>query len=210
MPRRRLLIAGAGDFGRELESHLGLVPESARDWELAGFLDDNPDALGDYPTDYKILGSISQCQFRSGDLAILAAAKPVTKRHIFDALRGKVDLFTFIAPDAIVSKFCRIGEGCIIGPRTLVGPNVTLGVGVFINTGTLIGHDVTIGDHSSFMANCNIAGHCKIGKEAYFASSITVIPGRSICDGAYIGAGSVVIQHIKRPGTVFGNPARSI
>ena len=146
--------------------------------------------------------------FESADLAIVAIATPAEKKKVFEALRGRVELLTFVSPEAIIGKFLKIGIGCIIGPQVIIGPNVVLGDGVFINSGSLIGHDVTISSFTSFMANNNIAGKCRIGEAAYFASSVTVIPECSICDGAFIGAGSVVVGNIKERRTVFGNPAR--
>jgi sugar O-acyltransferase (sialic acid O-acetyltransferase NeuD family) len=206
--KRDLYIVGAGDFGRELESHLDTVPESERAWRIAGYLDDNPAALEGYPSDYGIVGSIGDFQFQSSDLAIVAIATPSQKRKVVEGVRGRVELLTFVSPDAIIGKFVKIGAGCIIGPHAIVGPNVILGDAVFINSGSMIGHDVTIGSFSSFMANNNIAGKCRIGEAAYFASTVTVIPGRSICDDAFIGVGSVVIDNIKERRTVYGNPAR--
>lgn len=207
MEKRSLYIVGGGDFGREMETHLDRLPECGRDWRIAGFLDDNPSSLEGYPSDYRVVGSVSDYQFQSGNLAIIAVATPNVKRSLFDSLRRKVKLFTFISPDAIIGKFTQIGEGCIIGPRVVIGPNVTLGDAVFVNSGSMIGHDVAIGSFSSLMANNNIAGNCRVGEEVYFASTVTVIPSLSICDGAFIGAGSVVIRDIKERRTVFGNPA---
>ena len=210
MKKRNLYIVGAGDFGREMESHLDRVPESERAWRVAGYLDDNPEALDGYPSDFKVLGSPRDFQFRTSDLAIVAIATPDVKRGMVEAIRDRVELFTYVSSDALIGKFTKIGKGCIIGPRVIIGPNVILGDAVFINSGSMIGHDVTVGSFSSFMANNNIAGRCRIGEAAYFASTVTVIPGRSICDGAFIGVGSVVIWNIKERRTVYGNPARYI
>jgi sugar O-acyltransferase (sialic acid O-acetyltransferase NeuD family) len=207
---RRLFIVGAGGFGRELEGHLERVPAEQRKWEIAGFLDDDPAVLDGYPSSYGVVGPVKGFEFRTDDLAILAVAKPATKKAIFESLLPKVELFTFVAPDANIGKFVRIGRGCIIGPRVIIGPNVTIGDGVFVNSASMIGHDVTIGSYASFMANNNIAGNCKIGAQVYAASSVTVIPDRVVCDGAYIGAGSIVIQDIKERRTVFGNPAKYV
>ena len=210
MKKRNLYIVGAGDFGREMESHLDRVPESERAWRVAGYLDDNPEALDGFPSDFEVLGSPRDFQFRTSDLAIVAIATPDVKRGIVEAIRDRVELFTFVSSDALIGKFTKIGIGCIIGPRVIIGPNVSLGDAVFVNSGSMIGHDVTVGSFSSFMANNNIAGRCRIGEAAYFASTVTVIPGRSICDGAFIGVGSVVIWNIKERRTVYGNPARYI
>lgn len=207
---RRLFIIGAGGFGRELESHLERVPPDQRPWEIAGFLDDDPSALGGHPSTYRVVAPIRGFGFRADDLAVLALAKPATKKAIFQSLADRVELLTYIAPDANIGKFVRVGRGCIIGPRVVIGPNVTLGDAVFVNSASMIGHDTVVGNYTSFMANNNIAGECRIGAEVFSASSVTVIPDRTVCDGAYIGAGSVVIQHVREPRTVFGNPAKYI
>jgi sugar O-acyltransferase (sialic acid O-acetyltransferase NeuD family) len=207
---RRLFIIGAGSFGRELEGHLEAVPPDRRDWEVAGFLDDDPGALEGFPSDHRVLGPIGGFVFRDGDLAVLALAKPSTKRKVFESLTGRVELLTFVAPDAIVGKFTRLGRGCVIGPRVILGPNVVLGDAVFVNSGSMVGHDATLGSFTSLMAANNVAGGCLIGEGVFAASTVTIIPGRKICDGAYLGAGSVVIQDVKEPRTVFGNPAKYV
>ena len=205
---RNLYIVGAGGFGREMETHLERIPESQRSWRIAGYLDDNPAALDGYPSDFRIVGRLLDFPFQSADLAIIAIATPGEKKKVFEDLRGRVELLTFVSPEAIIGKFIKMGAGCIIGPHVIIGPNVVLGDAVFINSGSLVGHDVRIGSFSSFMANDNIAGKCRIGEAAYFASTVTVIPGCSVCDGAFIGAGSIVVGNIKERRTVFGNPAR--
>ena len=43
--QHRLLIIGAGGFGRELLGWALGVPPGARDWAIGGFLDANPAAL---------------------------------------------------------------------------------------------------------------------------------------------------------------------
>lgn len=208
MEKRRLYIVGAGDFGREMEAHLDSIPAGERDWQIAGYLDDNPASLDGYPSDFSVVGAIADFRFGTRDVALVAIASPAAKKKVFELLRGRVELLTFISPYALVGKFTRIGTGCIIGPRVVIGPNVLIGDAAFVNSGSMIGHDVTVGDFCSFMANNNIAGHCRIGEGTYCASSVTVIPGRTICDGAFIGAGSLVLRDIKERRTVFGNPAK--
>ncbi|NBX34537.1 hypothetical protein EBR16_04155 [bacterium] len=45
---KKLLIVGAGGFGREMHAWALQHPDHGRDWIFAGFLDDNPAALADF------------------------------------------------------------------------------------------------------------------------------------------------------------------
>ncbi len=45
---KKLLIVGAGGFGRELYVWASQHPDCGRAWTLAGFLDDNPEALAPF------------------------------------------------------------------------------------------------------------------------------------------------------------------
>jgi sugar O-acyltransferase (sialic acid O-acetyltransferase NeuD family) len=210
LDKRRLFIIGAGSWARELESWLELIPDDQRDWCIAGYLEKERNALLGYPTDYQIVGYEDTFSFNSSDLAVIGIADPAIKERIYHKLKGKIQFFTFISPDAVVGKFNEIGEGAIICPRCVVTTNVSIGKLVTINVGAQVGHDVLIDDFSSIMPNVDIAGKCRLGKKAFVGMKATIIPQRKICDNAKIGAGSVVLRNIKDAKTVFGNPARAI
>ena len=210
MVKKRLLIVGAGDFGRELESWLSLCPVNDRDWDLHGYLDSNPAALDGFQTDYKIVGDPFTYSFQENDLCAMSITDCVTKEKVFEAIKGKVKFLTFIAPTAIIGKFTSFGEGTLICPGCIVSTNTRIGRLVIVNIGSQIGHDVEIGDYSSLMANIDIGGHVKIGEKTYIGTGATIIPKRVIAKNVRIGAGSVVLHNIKENLSVFGNPAGKI
>ena len=43
--KKKLFIIGAGGFGRQLETYLELIPKEKKDWDIAGYIDDNKNAL---------------------------------------------------------------------------------------------------------------------------------------------------------------------
>jgi len=210
MPLKKLYIIGASDFGRDMESYLDLIPMKKIDWKIEGFLDDNLHAFKDFPSDYKILGTIKDFKFKKGDLALLAISDPSKKEKVYNLLKDKVQFFTYIAPDVYIGKYTKIGKGSVICPQVFIGSNVELDTAVTINGGTKLGHDVKIGEYSSFMVNISVGGHCQFGRNVFVGSGATIIPKRKVCSYARIGAGSVVIQNIKEAKTVFGNPATLI
>ena len=208
---KELYIIGASGLGREMECWLELIPKEQRYWTVKGYIDLNENALDNYPSDYKILGDQKTFTFPKNSMVIIAIAKPEFREKIFTLMKKMgVEIMTHISPNTIIGKSCKIGEGSIICPNSIITTNVEIGKCVFINSSAGIGHDVKIDDFTSIMANVNISGNCKIGKRVFMGSKSTVIPGKTIKDNVIVGAGSVVINNIKKPCTVFGNPALKI
>jgi sugar O-acyltransferase (sialic acid O-acetyltransferase NeuD family) len=205
--KKDLFIIGAGGFGRELELWLKLIPEAYRDFEVIGYIDDNLHALDGFPSSYKILGTIDKYVFKSTDYALISIADPLIKENVYNRIKDRTSLYTFIAHSAIVGNHLNIGEGSVICPNAIVSTNVLLGKCVTVNCGTQLGHDSKIGSFSSFMANVMIGGEVNISDKVYFGSQSALVPRTRICEGVKISAGSVVISNIKKGGVYFGNPA---
>jgi sugar O-acyltransferase (sialic acid O-acetyltransferase NeuD family) len=208
--KKRLFIIGAGQFARELESWLDLVPPQNRDWELAGFLyrdekGENP--LSQVPSDYRVLGNWEVFPFEASDCCVLGVAKPDFKREAYSKLAAKVAFPPFVSPDCTIGKFNELSPGVIVCPHAIITTNIRIGTGTTVNIGTQIGHDSRIGAFSSLMPNVDIGGGCDIGESVFIGTGSTIIPGRRIGNGAQIGAGSVVVTHVKENTRVFGNPA---
>jgi acetyltransferase-like isoleucine patch superfamily enzyme len=55
-----------------------------------------------------------------------------------------------------------------------------------------------------------INGDCVIGEGVLIGSGAVVLQGKRICDGATVGAGSVVTRHITEAGVYVGVPARRV
>jgi sugar O-acyltransferase (sialic acid O-acetyltransferase NeuD family) len=207
---KNLYIVGAGDLGREIESWFDLYSPDKRQYKIAGYLDDNPQALNRYPSDYKILGTIENFVFKKNDWIILAVANPETKEKLYRKLVDRANFYTFIPKNAIIGKNVVLDKGSIILPNVIISTNVKIGKCVIINIGTQIGHDVIIDDFCSLMPNVDLGGGVHLGKKVYIGSNATIIPKISISENVKIGAGSIVINSIRKTQTVFGNPAKKI
>jgi sugar O-acyltransferase (sialic acid O-acetyltransferase NeuD family) len=205
--KKRLFIIGAGGFGRELEAWLQSIASQHRDWKLAGYLDENPDALKGNPSRLSIVGAPLEYPFKRNDAVIIGIADPKAKAKMHDLLKDRVQVPTFVHPTAIIGNYIRIGEGSIICAYCSLSSNVQLGCCVMINAGTLIGHDVVIGDWTSVMSNTAISGKCQIGDHVFVGSGATILPSIRIAPHSTVGAGSVVIRNVRARSTVFGNPA---
>jgi sugar O-acyltransferase (sialic acid O-acetyltransferase NeuD family) len=208
--RRKLYIVGAGDFGREMESLLEMTPRTQRDWDIAGYLDDNPQALGKSKSDYQVLGAIGDHPLTKDDRALLTITDSEARERIYHKLKGQVSFLTYVHPSVVVFKYSSIGQGSIVVSNCVISNEVTIGDFVIINQGTQIGHDSVVGDFCSLMSSVDLGGHCELSEKVFVGTGATLIPGIRVGAAAKVGSGSVVIRHVKPGTTVFGNPARSI
>ena len=110
----------------------------------------------------------------------------------------------------------------------IIGKNTTVGKGVFINTGchfqdqggitlgdgTFLGNNVVLTtmnhDFDPEKRSTTYPAPIVTGKNVWIGSSVTVVPGVHIGDGAIIGAGSVVTKDIPPYTIAAGVPARVI
>lgn len=112
------------------------------------------------------------------------------------------------------------------GRNLVLGDDVDLALNVQIETSG----GVTIGDRSLigygtkiFSRNHNVpsghgsifgAGHSfkavSIGNDVWLGANVIVLPGRTIGDGAIVGAGSVVTKDVAAYTVVAGNPAKLV
>ena len=205
---KKIVIVGAGGFGRELLWWIKDINRVENKWEIAGFIDDDPNALDGYDCDYPIIGSIKDWQPKQDEEFALAFGSPTLKRKIVDILKSKGAKFaTIIHPTAMLSEFAKVGEGLIMFPYSKISCNTTVGDFVTL-LATPIGHDTLIGDYTVISGGCNIVRNVKIGKDVFLAAGVCIAQDVQIGDGAYLGLGSVVLKDVPAGATAFGNPAR--
>lgn len=207
---KQLYIVGAGGFGRELYNWLVALPEALRDWEIAGFLDDNPSALNGFDYDPQVVGRASEWIPEENHLFACGIGRIDVKESVCRRLLEKgANFLTVVHPTALIGRGVKLGEGAVICPRVTLTWDIEVGEMAMINCHTTVGHDAYIGAWSTISANCDLTGCTRVGESVFMGSGARVIPGKSIGDGSIIGAGSVVIRTVEEQGRVFGNPARS-
>ena len=207
---KKLLIIGAGGFGRELHAWARQHPDCGVRWELAGFLDDNPDALrevGDFAPVHPLVGHRPSADH----LYLNGVAQPDLKQKLLPGLvAAGAEFLTFTHPTAKVGDRVRLGRGVVLCPGAIVTADAVLGDFVVLNLRATVGHDAVVGAWTTASAHCDITGFVRVGEGVFMGSRATIIPGRQVGDHAKIGAGAVVFTHVAPGVTVFGNPARPL
>ena len=206
---KRLIIIGAGGFGREVCAWAKQSPQCGKDWQIQGFLDDNTDALSNFNPPLPVIDSIQNYSIQSDDLFLCAIGSPHSKKTVCTKILQKGGQFlSLIHPSLIKGDNVTIGTGVIICPGVILTSNIVIKDFATINCGSTVGHDVSIGNWSTLSALCDVTGGCSLDDSVFVGSHSSIIPGKHLKEGAFIGAGSVVISDVAAGNTVFGSPAR--
>jgi sugar O-acyltransferase (sialic acid O-acetyltransferase NeuD family) len=208
---KKVYIVGAGGFGRELLQWAGQHPDCGHEWEIAGFIDDNPDALNGFAHAEKIVSSVRDFLPKEGELLLMAIGAPKGKKAVAEALLARgAEFLTFVHPTAIIGKNVALGRGTVICPRCVLTTDQSIGDFAMYNLFCASGHDVKIGDYVTLSSFCDITGHVTLEEGVFCGSRVSVIPGKRVGAWATVGAGSVVVSNVAPGATVFGNPAKRI
>ncbi len=207
---KKILIVGAGGFGRELLQWIRDINAVEPTWQVAGFLDDNLHALDGLDIGCSVVGTISGWKPQSDEVFALALGSPAAKRAVVASLQARGAAFaTVIHPTALVSPYAVYGEGLIMFPFSKLSCQTTVGDHVTILS-TQIGHDNVIGDFTVVSGGCNILRNVRLGADVFVAAGVCVAQDVVVGDGAYLGLGSVVVKDVAPHTKVFGCPARAV
>lgn len=207
----KVLIIGAGGFGREIAGWLPGITADQGSLEFGGFLDANPGALEGYAEKGSIVADPATFRPSSSDLLVCAIGDPAQKLKVCRTLQERGGVFLpFIHQTAVVGADCRLGTGVIMCPGAVVTSDVTLGAFVTLNVHASVGHDAVIGDGSTLSGHCDVTGGAALGEGVFMGSHATVLPGAVVGEYATVGAGSVVLRRVPAYATVMGVPARTI
>lgn len=117
---------------------------------------------------------------------------------------------TALHPSAILGNHVTVGEGTVIMPGTVINHGAKIGQHCIINTGSTIDHDCVLGDFCHLAPGCSLCGGVEVGNYSFLCVGCKVAPYLRIGDFVTVGGGSMVLHHLKTPGTAWGCPARYI
>lgn len=207
----KLVIIGAGGFGREVLAWAEQSVQRGRDWEIKGFIDDNLDALAKRPSPGKLLGKIADYQPAADEIFICALGVPAVKRQCSELIAARGGKFARVIHRSVVlGHNVDLADGVILCPNSVVSANNRLGRGVVVNLNSTVDHDAEVGDWTQINCHCDLTAGVVVGREVFFGSHVVVVPGVSVGDRAYLCAGSVIVGNVEPGAKVFGVPARRI
>jgi len=206
----RLVIIGAGGFGRGVATWLARSPQYCFEHEVSEvvFVDDSAVVTD---TGQLVLGPLHDYVPRDEDRVLIAVGNPALRRRMADSLTTRGARFaTFVADEAVVPPGFSPGIGSIICPTAVIEIGARLGMHVHVNLQAAVCHDTVVGDFTTVSPQANLMGEIMVGHSVFVGGSAAVMPRITIGDNVLIGAGAVVTKSVVPGATLVGNPARPL
>jgi len=210
---KKIVIYGAGGFGREIACLINSINNRKKTWELIGFIDDaldkeNKNKYG------KVLGNIDFLNKYSDDLAVvISISNPQLINELVSKIKNPQIYFpNLIAPNVNFFDFetFNVGKGNVIFFGCRISCDVKIGNFNLFNGQVALGHDVSIGDFNVLGPSARISGNTSVGNLNFFGLQSIVLQGLKIGNNTRIGVNSSVIKNTENDFLYFGNPAKRI
>jgi sugar O-acyltransferase (sialic acid O-acetyltransferase NeuD family) len=206
---KKLIIIGAGGDGRNVAD---ILAEMNHEWNLLGFLDDNPEMQDTKINDVPVLGKISDIKKYAGCYFVVTIGNYkghlIKKKLVTGLAIERKSYATIVHPSAWVSKYASIGIGSVVLPGVTIMANAEIGNHVFIASKSNIGHNTKVGNYTLISALVGIAGNVAIEEGCYIGLNASIRDSVIVGKGSIVGMGSVVVADIPPFCVVTGNPAR--
>jgi sugar O-acyltransferase (sialic acid O-acetyltransferase NeuD family) len=209
----KVVILGAGNFGRETLDVFNAVNKIKPTFDVLGFLDDNIEKHGNMLNGKPILGGIDwlENQNRVNIQAICGVGEPhIRYKIIKKAEKIGVKFCNIIHPNAVMTDLVDLGVGIVITAGCILTCNITIKNHVHLNLDTTIGHDSILEDFVTTAPGVHISGQVNIGEGTYFGTGAVTVDKLDIGEWSIIGAGAVVAKPIPGNVTAVGVPAKAI
>lgn len=210
--RKKLIIFPFGGNGREAAAQLAGSDPLKKEWQLVGFVDDDPAVRGKTACGVPVLGGTKVLKEypKAKVLAVPGNAGDYLKRrHIIEGLDLKKDRFAqVLAPSVVISPDAKIGYNTLLLANVVVGCGASVGNHCIILPNTTLGHDSVIEDFCCIGANVAVSGHVTIRSGCYIGSGSAIRERVTVQERSLVGLGSNVIADIAKDVIVVGNPAK--
>ena len=181
MSKKKLLLVGAGGFGR-------MVAEQAMLQYDCAFVDDGQD-VDTGICGIPVVGGIADLpELRKDyDLLVVGIGSNQFRAQVYEKAKTLGYGFpNIIAPSAYISPYSKMGSGCVVLQNACIQNGASVGNGVLLNAGTEIHCDAAVGDYALIYTNSVIRTGSTVGNLARIGSNCTICNNATVPDGADI------------------------
>lgn len=209
---KRLVIVGAGGFGREVLDIVEAVNAAGPMFDFLGFVDDDDDLNVALLSrrHAAFLGAVDTLAGIDGS-HVIGIGSPVARRSVDERIGAwRTRPVTITHPASSVASEVVLGPGAVLAAGARLSTNLQIGRQFHANPNATVGHDSVIGDYVTLSPGAHISGNVTLGDGVMIGTGAVVIQGCSVGDWAVIGAGAVVVRDVEAGVTAAGVPARSL
>lgn len=207
---KNLIIIGAGGMGRTLYSNALESVGYGEKFVVKGFIDDNIQALDDFPNYPPVIDTICDYQPQKDDVFVSSIGGAARRPCMEEIIRRGGQFMELIHKTARVYTNAKLGRGNFIGAYSVIGNDAVVGDYNMIQSYTVIGHDAKIGNWNRIDTHVTCVGGTVIENDVNIHTSAVISHKVVVESGAHVGALSFVIRRVKAGTTVMGNPAKRL
>ena len=177
MPKEKLLLVGAGGFGR-------MVAEQAMLQYDCAFADDGQASETEI-CGIPVVGRINDLPKLCARYKLLVVGIGNNKLRAKVYEKAKLLGYAFpniIAPSAYISPYAKVGCGCVVLQNACVQNGAVVCNGVLLNAGAEIHCDATVGDYALVYTNSVIRTGATVGSYARIGSNATICNNATVPD----------------------------
>lgn len=208
-----LIIIGSGGLGREAIWIAERINAHNPEWNILGFIDDNPELCGTSVSGYPVLGTTADVVKYPDAYYICAIGNARARKHVVKKVKSvaPIKFATLIDPACI---YCdgkvTFGEGCVICAYTYITVDIRIGNHVYIGANCTVGHDAVVDDFVTLYPSVTLSGNTHIASGCELGTGSQIIQGLTVEKNTIVGAGSAIIRNLPSDCTAVGVPALPI
>ena len=207
-----VIIFGAGQVGSLTQKILNDHDE----YNVLGFVDDNASNLPAEKDGLPIFGGREYIKDVSDSIAYCIGAGHIAARYeIFQWLiKQNKNIASAIHPTARFFGKTAIGQGLFVAPNCSFFDTSSIGNGCYFGPDVSVSHDTKIGNFCLVSQASIIGARVNIEDNVFVGTGSTIVPKYlatsellSVGQHSTVGAGSLVLENVKRNTVVKGRPA---
>jgi sugar O-acyltransferase (sialic acid O-acetyltransferase NeuD family) len=212
MPKKLLLFPFGGNARESLMSIFAI--NGVRDeWQILGFVDDDPSCHGKECCGVRVLGGRELFSELPEAFVLAVPGSPQSyarRNRVIAELNLDLARFaTIIHPSVVVAPDATIGYNTVIMPNVVISCGVRIGNHCILLPNTVVSHDSSVGDYCCLGSNISISGSVRVGERCYIGSGTKMRENVSIGEGSLVGLGSNVVCDIEAGVIAAGSPAKT-
>lgn len=206
----KIIIFGAGEHGAQTFHILRQLP----DYELVGFVDDDPQKHGADYCGRKVLGgqAILPDLRKQGVEGGIVAIGDNYRRSDFTRklIQHGFQIINAIHPQALIDDTAVLGKGLIIEMGVMVHPLAKIGDCVFLGGSSVVSHHSVVEENALIGGGGVFGGNVHVGRNTLVGVGAVLQPHISIGSDVVVGIGAAVISDLPDNVVAVGVPAKII